>query len=159
LIWGPGDETILANLIEMVDAGRYRWIDGGNWNTSTCHISNLVEAIVLAMDRGEGGQVYFITDEEVHSVRDFLSQLLATAHRDPGNKSVPSWLVRFLGQFFEAIWRLFRIKKKPPITRFSAAIMSAHCTISSDKANRELGYRPIISVKDGMKELASSKKG
>lgn len=157
LVWGPGDETILANLIEMVDAGRYRWIDGGKWKTSTCHIDNLVEATVLAMDRGQGGAAYFITDGEVNTMRDFLTGLLATAHRDPGSKSVPSWLVRFLAQAFEAIWRLFRIKKKPPITRFSAAIMSSHCTISSNAAQSDLGYVPLVSVKDGLAKLSAGK--
>jgi len=46
LVWGPGDETILPNLLEMVDKGRFRWIDGGNWRTSSTHIDNLVHGVL-----------------------------------------------------------------------------------------------------------------
>jgi nucleoside-diphosphate-sugar epimerase len=153
LVWGPGDETILANLVEMVDNGRFRWIDGGDYLTSTCYIDNLVDGVVLSMERGKGGEAYFITDHEVSTMRQFLTQLIQTAGRNPGDKSVPGWMARFLAWVFEGIWKLFRIRKKPPITRFSAAIMSAHCTIRSDKATVDLGYSPAITVEEGMRRL------
>lgn len=153
LVWGPGDETILPNLVEMVDKGRFRWINGGNVLTSTCHIHNLVAAVSLALERGKGGEAYFITDREVHTLREFLTRLLMTAGRDPGDRSVPGGLARFLAHVLELVWRLFRIRKKPPITRFSASIMAAQCTISSDKAERELGYSPVVTVEEGMNLL------
>jgi nucleoside-diphosphate-sugar epimerase len=153
MVWGPGDETLLPNLVEMVDSGRFRWIDGGDYLTSTCHIYNLVDAVLLAMERGKGGEAYFITDKEVSTMRQFMTQWIQTAGRNPGNKSVPGWLARFMGWLFEGIWKLFRIRKKPPVTRFAAAIMSAHCTIRSDKAAVDLGYSPAVTVEEGMKML------
>lgn len=153
LVWGEGDETILPNLCEMVDKGRFRWIGGGDYLTSSCNIHNFVEAVVLAMDRGRGGEVYFITDREIHTMRDFLTQLLATAGRVPKDSSVPSGLLRFGAWCIEAVWRLFRIRRKPPVTRFSAAIMSANCTIASKKAETELGYAPVVTVEEGMAQL------
>jgi nucleoside-diphosphate-sugar epimerase len=153
LVWGPDDTSILPNLLEMVDKGRFRWLDGGRAVTSTTHIANLVEGVLCALTKGTPGQAYFVTDHEIHSFRDFLTQLLATKKRDPGNSSVPSWLVRAAAWLVEGFYRLFRIKAKPPVTRFAAAIMSANCTIASDKAELELGYRPVISVADGMAQL------
>jgi nucleoside-diphosphate-sugar epimerase len=153
LVWGPGDETILANLVEMVDRGRFRWIDGGDYLTSSCHVANFVEATVQALDRGTGGEAYFVVDKETSTMRDFLTQLLATTGRVPGDKSVSSSIVRPAAWVLEMVWKLFRISKKPPVTRFSAAIMSAHCTIDSDKAYLDLGYRPVITVEEGMRQL------
>lgn len=155
-VWGPGDETILPNLVEMVDSGRFRWINGGEYLTSTCYIENLVDAVVLAMDHGTGGQAYFITDNEVSTMRQFLTQMLQTVGRNPGEKNASKGLVRFLARIFESIWKLFRIRRKPPITAFSAAMMSAHCTISSTKARDGLGYVPKVSVAAGMKNLAAN---
>jgi nucleoside-diphosphate-sugar epimerase len=140
-----------------VDNGRFRWIDGGNYLTSTCHVDNFVEAVVLALDKGKGGEVYFVVDEGETTMREFLTDLLATAGRSPKNKSVPSWILRPLAWLFEGIWKLFRIRKKPPVTRFSAAIMSAHCTIRSSKAEDELGYKPIVSVQEGMAALRGAR--
>jgi nucleoside-diphosphate-sugar epimerase len=153
LVWGPGDETILPNLTEMVDKGRFRWIDDGQVMTSSTHIDNLVQGVLLAMERGKGGQAYFITDHEVHTMKDFLTQYLATARRTPADRNISSGLVRTAAAILESIWKLFRIKRKPPVTRFSAAIMSANCTIASDKAKNDLGYEPVISVADGMKAM------
>lgn len=157
LVWGPGDETILPNLLEMVDKGRFRWIDGGNYLTSTCHIDNFVEAVVLAMEKGNGGEVYFVTDGEDSTMRKFLTDLIGTGGRIPSGKSVPSWILRPIAWILEGIYKLFRIRRKPPVTRFSAAIMSAHCTIRSDKAREELGYVPVVSVEEGMKRLKEKK--
>jgi len=86
-------------------------------------------------------------------MRDFLTQLLATARRTPEDRNISSGFVRSAAAVLEGIWKLFRIRKKPPITRFSAAIMSAHCTIVSDKAKKELGYTPLITVAEGMKAM------
>ncbi|MFM2375509.1 MAG: hypothetical protein RLZZ165_606 [Bacteroidota bacterium] len=155
-VWGPGDETILPNLVEMVDSGRFRWIGGGDYLTSTCYIGNLVDAVVLAIERGKGGEAYFITDGEVSTMRQFLTQLLQSAGRDPGDKNVSKGMARFTAAFLERVWNLLRIRRKPPITRFSAAVMSAHCTISSTKAREELGYQPRVSVEQGMKILSGA---
>lgn len=153
LVWGPGDETILKNLSEMVDKGRFRWIDEGAYLTSTCHVENFADATLLAMERGKGGEVYFIVDKEVSTMRDFLTALLGTVGRTPGNQSLSGKLARTVAWWVEAFWKLLRIRKKPPITRFSAAIMSSHCTINGEKAQRELGYVPRISLEAGLAEL------
>src|SRR4029453_14141148 len=45
--WGPGDTTILPALVEAVEAGRFAWIGGGRHLTSTTHVDNAVEGLVL----------------------------------------------------------------------------------------------------------------
>jgi nucleoside-diphosphate-sugar epimerase len=34
--------------------------------------------------------------------------------------------------------------------------MSRHCTIRIDKIRRELGYAPVISVREGLAQLAAA---
>ena len=41
-----------------------------------------------------------------------------------------------------------------PLTRLAASMMSRDCTIRTDKAQRELGYQPVISRSQGLKELS-----
>lgn len=153
LVWGPNDTTILKNLLEMVDKGRFRWIDGGKYMTSTTHIDNIVHATELALTRGVGGEAYFITDREIHMMKEFITMYLKTAGREPQDKNAPSWFVRAVARVVEGFYRLFRIRRKPPVTRFAAAIMSSHFTVATDKAERELGYEPVIGVKDGMNAM------
>jgi nucleoside-diphosphate-sugar epimerase len=55
-IWGPGDQTILPLLQKMAVSGGWMWIDHGRAVTSTTHIENLVEAIELALTKGQAGE-------------------------------------------------------------------------------------------------------
>jgi nucleoside-diphosphate-sugar epimerase len=71
------------------------------------------------------------------------------------NTSVPNWLPGIIGGVSEFAWRTFGLKGEPPLTRFSAMIMSRDCILKDDKARAEMGYRPVISVDDGMRQLAA----
>lgn len=153
LVWGPGDKTILPVLADMVNTGRFMWIEKGSAATDTTHIANLVEAVRLALKKGKSGNAYFVTDGEATHFRPFLTAYLATQGINPPAKSVPGWLARFLGLLLETIWKLFRSRNEPPLTRFAAAIMSRSCTIRIDKARSDLGYKPVISVQKGLQQM------
>lgn len=155
LVWGPGDQTILPVIKQMIAEGRFLWLDGGRARTSTTHVANLVRAVELALTNGHGGQAYFVTDGPVTTFRKFLTALLRTQGVTPPDKSIPGWLARMLAAVVEVFWKLLGIKSEPPLTRFAASIMSRDCTIRIEKARRELGYEPVISVEQGLAELAN----
>jgi nucleoside-diphosphate-sugar epimerase len=152
-VWGPGDQTILPVLETMVRSGRFVWVDHGRAQTSTTHIANLVHAVELALERGAGGNAYFVTDDGTTQMHDFLTALLATRKLTPQEKSIPGWLARMLAAVTETMWRALGKTSDPPLTRLAASMMSRDCTIRTDKAQRELGYRPVISRSDGLKQL------
>ncbi len=153
MVWGPGDQTILPEVVKMIDKGAFVWVNHGSALTSITHIDNLVHGVELALDKGIGGSAYFITDDEVLTLKQFLSGLLASRDIVPTDKSIPSFVLRPAAFVIEKIWRALSIKKEPPLTRFAADMMSVSCTLRIDKAQKELGYRPIISVQEGMRQL------
>jgi nucleoside-diphosphate-sugar epimerase len=153
-VWGPGDQTILPVLEAMVRSGRFVWIDHGRALTSTTHIANLVRAVELALERGAGGNAYFVTDDGTTVMHDFLTALLATRNLQPPEQSIPGWLARTLAAVTEATWRVLGKTSEPPLTRLAASMMSRDCTIRTDKAQRELGYQPVISRSDALKALS-----
>jgi hypothetical protein len=155
MIWGEGDKTILPVVSEMAAAGKFAWIDGGRAMTSTTHIDNLVAALDLALTQGRPGETYFVVDGPPLPIRDFLSAYLRTAGVELGEKSVPGWLARTLANVVEPLFRLANSSAPPPITRFTAHIMSRDCTINDAKARAELQYSPIISVEEGLARLAT----
>src|SRR5918998_6949183 len=77
-VWGRGDTTLLPTLVELVRAGRFRWVGGGGQLSATTHIDNAVEGLWLGATRASAGGVYFVTDGEPVVFREFVSQLLAT---------------------------------------------------------------------------------
>ena len=153
-VWGPGDQTILPVLEAMVRAGRFVWVDHGRSQTSTTHIANLVHGVELALERGTGGNAYFVIDDGVTRMHEFLSALLATRKLTPQEKSIPGWLARTLAAVTETLWRALGKTSDPPLTRFAASMMSRDCTIRGEKAQRELGYVPVISRSEGLQELS-----
>jgi nucleoside-diphosphate-sugar epimerase len=153
LIWGPGDQTILPELLAYVNEGRFVWLDGGRHLVSPTHISNLVHGIRLALDKGQPGQVYFITDGEHVALRDFLTRYVATAGVRLPDRTIPGWVARLVATLSEVTWRALHLKGKPPLTRLGTALLSREITIDSDKAHRELGYEPVVTIDHGMADL------
>lgn len=153
LVWGPGDQTVLPETLAMIEKGAFAWVNGGKSKTSTTHVENLVHCVQLALDKGKGGEAYFVTDDEIVTFREFLTRLVATQGVEIPEKSVPGLLLRGIAWVLENLWRLVGAKKAPPITRFAAAIVSRDCTICIDKAKKELGYQTVISIEDGLADL------
>jgi len=154
-IWGPGDTTLLPTIRAMAKSGGWRWVDGGKARTSTTHIDNLVLAIELALTKGSGGEAYFVLDEGVHTMKEMISGIAASEGIVLPEKQIPAWLADVVGGACEAIWGLFGLKGEPPLTRFSAMIMSRECVLSDAKARAELDYAPVISVEAGMRGLVN----
>jgi len=153
LVWGPGDFTIRPVIRKMVESGRFAWIDGGRAETATTHVDNFAHAVELALTKGRSGGIYFITDGETFTYRKFLTDYLAADGVQLPDKSVPGWLLRVLAFVTEKTWRLLQLRNEPPLMRFGVAIMSRDCTIRIDKARRELGYEPQLTVAEGLKQL------
>ena len=153
LVWGAGDTTILPGLIDSVRSGHFRWIGGGRHLTSTTHVDNVVEGLMLAPERGSPGRAYFVTDGDPVVFRDFVTDLLATQDVDVPDREAPAGLVRALATAGEAVFGALRIRRPPPVTRLAFWLAALEATIDISRAREELGYRPVKSMADGMAEL------
>lgn len=158
-IWGPGDRTLLPAILAMARAGRWTWVDHGRALTSSTYIGNLVDAIELALTSGRPGEAYFILDDGTRTLHEMVSALAGAAGVTLPEKSVPYGLAHALGTVLEFCWRAFRLSGAPPLTRHAAMVMGRDCTLVDDKARRELGYRPRVSVAEGLTELRAALAG
>jgi nucleoside-diphosphate-sugar epimerase len=152
-VWGPGDTTLMPVMIEMVESGRFRWIGGGRHLTSTTHVDNCVEGLVLAADHGTAGAAYFVTDGEPVVFREFVTALLATRGVRPPDGSIPRPLAAAVARAGEEAWRLLRLRGAPPLTRFAVWVAALECTLDDSRARADLGYAPVISRAQGLAAL------
>jgi nucleoside-diphosphate-sugar epimerase len=155
-VWGRGDTTLLPTIVEMVRSGRFRWIGGGRQLSATTHIDNTVEGLWLAATKAPAGSVYFVTDGEPVVFREFLTALLATQGVTVPARSVPPRVAGLAAAASESLWRRLKRPGSPPLTRFAVWVSSQECTIDISRAERELGYRPVISREEGLAELSRS---
>lgn len=155
LVWGPRDASVLPAIVKMAEEGRWTWLDGGRALTSSTHVSNLAHAVVLALSKGRGGEAYFVADEGERTMRELLSAMARTRGVALPERSIPGAVARPLARVIEGAWRLLGIRRAPPMTAFTIAMMSRSVTVRTDKARAELGYRPVISVAEGLDALAA----
>jgi nucleoside-diphosphate-sugar epimerase len=153
LVWGPGDVTILPGIVDAVSSGRFRWVDGGRHLTSTTHVDNVVEGLILAAERGDPGAAYFVTDGEPVVFRDFITELAGTRAVEIPDRNVPRAVLGAAAAMAETAWRTLRLRGEPPVTRMAYWLLALETTIDISRAREQLGYEPVRTVAGGMQEL------
>ncbi len=153
MIWGKG-MPMLDQMAETVRKGQWQWVGGGSQAMSTCHVDNLVAALLLAAEGGRGGQAYFVADAEEGTLKSIMSDLLETQGVRAKDKSVSFNTAWRLAGVMAFVWRLFGLKGEPPLTRQLLQLIGKPFTVRTEKAQRELGYRPVISWRSGLDEMS-----
>lgn len=153
LIWGEGMPT-LKDMIAAAKSGNFALPNGGTNLASPSHVDNVVECMLLAEQKGRGGEAYHVTDGEERSLKEVLNDLLNTQGVHPIKRSAPFALAWSMATVMESIWHLFGIRSKPPVTRQTLRMIGRDFTLDTSKARRELGYTPIVTWDEGIARLA-----
>jgi nucleoside-diphosphate-sugar epimerase len=156
LIWGPG-MSMLEGVAADVAAGRFAWPGGGRQTMSTAHVDNVCSCAILATARSPGGRVYFVTDGEDRTMREVMTTLLATRGVKVHARDVPVGTAWLIAAVMEGVWRTFRLKGHPPLTRQMLRMVGYDFTISDRRARSELGYAPVVTWHDGIEAMRAAR--
>lgn len=156
MVWGRDDTTALPQLIGAASSGQLAWIDGGHYKTSSTHIANLCAGIDLALANGRGGEVYFLSDGEPWAFRKLVSGMLAAHGIAVPDSTVPRWLLRSMAVVGDALAGLTAGRVTLPITMQSFATSAVEVTLDITKARTELGYQPVVTIEEGLAEMANA---
>lgn len=151
-IWGRGHSMTEA-IRSAVASGQWMWIGGGRHAISTIHVENLCAAILASLTTGRGGEIYYVTDGERRSLRDFLTAWMRAEGVVLGARSVPRWMAAASAAVMERIWRLLRLRSAPPITPTMVMMLGAEMSFDDRKARTQLGYQNIITMDEGLNKL------
>ena len=158
VIFGPGDRRLLPALLAHARAGRLRFQVGrGTWLSDYTYATNLIDALLLA-DEGLApgapisGQAYFITNGEPMAFWGFVQRVLARLGFPPIRYRLPHQLVYGIAAIKEGIDTLRggTLDAEDGLTRFAIRYMCTHHYFSIERARRELGYDPKVSVDEGI---------
>ncbi len=156
LIWGPYDNHLVPGILKR--AGRLKCVGRKDDLVDTIYVDNAADAHVWASEKlflnpSLSGNVYFVSQDEPVSKWVMANAFLEAAGFPPIKGHVSAKTAYLAGAFFETIYRFFRIKNEPPMTRFAAKELSTSHWFNIERAKKELGYVPKISTKDGLIKL------
>ncbi len=153
-IYGPG-ETRLLKLFRAIAHGRYAIVGSGRPHYHLVYIDDLVRGYLLALDRPEAvGEAFILAGPRSVSQSE-LAALIAGA---TGGRvlpfRIPASPLQWLGSLCEAVCVPLGIE--PPIHRRRVDFWTKHRSFSTEKAQRMLGYEPLVEVEEGVARTVAS---
>jgi nucleoside-diphosphate-sugar epimerase len=161
VIFGPGDNRLMPALLDKGRSGQLRFQVGrGVWFSDYTYVSNLTDAVLLAdealakggVESIAAGQAYFITNGEPMPFWDFIRKVAARLGFPPIKYWVPKSLVYGIAAIKEGIDTLKggTLDAEDGFTRFAIRYMCTHHYFSIEKARRDLGYDPSVTIDEGI---------
>ena len=160
LIWGPRDPHLIPRIVVRAARGKLRRVgDGGN-RISVSYVENVAHAHLqaadaLAVGAAIAGRPYFINEPEPVNLWSFIGDVLARAGIPPPTRAISAQTAYRLGSILEVAYRVLRRDSEPPMTRFVAQQLSTSHWYNVSAAQRDFGYRPIVSMDDGLHRMES----
>lgn len=152
MVYGEGDASSeVARMCRMVEKGMFPVFGDGRNVMSMTHVSNVVQAAILAGEKAATG-TFIITDDRSYTLNEIVEAIGQELGRKGGGAiHLPVWIAKAAGLFFE-VCQVFGMR--PPLTRERARSMTSDRMFSISRAKKELGYSPI-SLKEGMKRTVA----
>jgi len=158
LIWGPGDPHLVPRFLERGRNGTLMKLGRKPKRVDFTYIDNAAAAHLRAFEVLEegcpaAGRAYFISQNEPVAVWDFINRVLQCGGVPPVEKVIPVWLAVGAGYLLEGAHRLLRLPGEPRMTRFLAESLTTSHWFDISAAERDLGYRPSVTMEEGFRRL------
>jgi dihydroflavonol-4-reductase len=151
-IYGPGDLRFLK-LFKTVHNRTFRMFGKGETLWHPIYIDDLVDGILLCGERPEAlGQTYILAGDRYVTLNELVASIARVLGIAPPRSRLPIWPLLAGAAACETVCRPFGID--PPLHRRRAAFFIKNRAFSIEKARRELGYRPRVSLEEGLRQTA-----
>jgi len=156
-IFGPFDRAIIPRLLKAEKNGVLPVIGSGENIIDITFVDNVVESLVLAAkaDRIHCGKKYNITNDEPQVLIKIITTLYKALQRPLKVKYIPYPVAKKIAYCLEALYSLPFISKEPRLTAYSAGVLALGQTLNIDAAKKDLGYKPIVSIEEGIQLFAT----
>ena len=156
-IYGPNDPHAIVESLEAFAKGRVPFLLGnGSARFDVVHVDNVAHAHLLAAAKLQdpetcdqiGGSVYFANEDHAPNYYEFLRPFADACGIRMPRVRLPGRVVLMLAHAMEAVHRITGVEV--PFHRFHYHILVKDFFFTSASAERDLGYRPIVSPEEGI---------
>ncbi|KAK4212524.1 putative 3-beta hydroxysteroid dehydrogenase/isomerase family protein [Rhypophila decipiens] len=168
-VFGPRDTVCMGKIVANARAGKANIQMGpGNNYYDFVYVSNYVDANILAAkallkaygkpppadDMRVDGEAFNVTNDEPVEFWEFQRGIAASVGlpaRKEDIKIIPVWMALLVALFSEwSTWIRTFGKGQPIVTREAVRLTTITRTMNCDKIKRVLGYRPKLSMEEGL---------
>ncbi len=149
-VYGPGCISWVVRPVQLMRRGLFALADAGSGIMNHVHVDNLIDAVFLAIERDATGRAFNVTDGQETSFAEFFGHFA----RMLGKPKLPSFPSKLLLPAFSLLHAGFTgLGLKAPLSPAAVRFVRRKEPYSIDRARRELGYQPRVSLEQGMREL------
>ena len=154
--FGPGDRLHFGRMAERVQAGKGLIVGSGRNALPFVYVTDVVQGLLLASERPQAvGQAYNITTDQPLTQAEFLGAIAQELGVAPPRLHAPYHALYAAAFAAEQVGRLMRSRRQPVVTRLGVKLFGTDNRQAIDKARRELGYTPRVSLREGVRLAAA----
>jgi 2-alkyl-3-oxoalkanoate reductase len=155
LVWGPGDEQLVARIVARARSGRLPLIGSGAALIDTTYVDNAAAALVAAVDAPVHGEALVVSNGEPRTVEEILRRLSSAAGVPGPRGRMPTPAAWLAGAVVEAAWSATGRRSTPPLTRFLTEQLTTAHWFDQRRTRTALAWRPEVGLDEGFARLAA----
>ncbi|WP_299257464.1 NAD-dependent epimerase/dehydratase family protein [uncultured Aquimarina sp.] len=136
--YGPSTGRLITNTVNQTLPG---YVDG---NRNVVYAGDAARGLLLACLNGRIGERYLVTGENI-SMESLVNKIVQTAKLPKMPKKVSIRLAKMVSKIKMAQYKMFG-GELPLLNDTAIAVMSAGQFLSGEKAKRDIGYEPEVSI-------------
>ncbi len=157
-VYGPGDTTVQGPIMDAILKGQMGFINKGRHLISRIYISDLVQGLCKALEKGHGGDAYNIVSGEKINWLEWVGAIAEELGVKTPKTTAPYWAAITIASIMEGTFKLFRAKNPPILTKMRIQHAGHDFYFVPDKAKADLGFAPTVNWRDGVKLMVAEYK-
>lgn len=154
-VYGPGMKGNYPRLLEAIHRGYFLMVGDGLNRRTLVFLKDVCQAALLAAELPQAvGQIYNVTDGEVHTLGEIVGSICKVLGKRPPRFELPRGLIRPAFGLMEDGLRL--LGRRSPIGRSTADKFLEDLAASGDRIKEKLGFKPQYDLLRGWHETVQS---
>jgi nucleoside-diphosphate-sugar epimerase len=147
-VYGPGDTSQLADLIEQFLDGKMPLIPFPELGLCLAHVEDTAAGIVLALDRGGAGETYVLAGPPT-TMRDAIGTLAEISGRKNPKHAVPTVLMKAMTPIGPLVGKM--VGQPPNLRELISSADNVTFWATNEKATEKLGFAPR-GIEEGIRQ-------
>jgi nucleoside-diphosphate-sugar epimerase len=154
-LFGEGDTVIFPRLLSRLKSGRLPILGDGENIVDLTYIQNVVDALLLCAESPANtlGKTYNISNGEPIKIWELVKRICDELHLPHPKRKISKRAAHTAASIIEFFYSLIPYSPEPPLTRVTVSMLANNTTLDISAAKNELGYRPNVSVEEGVQKF------